>query len=107
MRVACIRHQSYREEGNMLTNRRTKLEIVLDILRIIRDGTSRPTKIMYNMNMSWISVQALLSKLVNEGHIKLTKKQGPKRVQRRYEITKKGLKVIDYLKGAESLIKLS
>lgn len=107
MRVAGIRLRSYLEEGNVLTNRRTRLEIIMDMLRTIRDGTDRPTRIMYNMNMSWISVQALLSKLVNEGHIKLIKKQGPKRVQRRYEITKKGLKVIDYLKGAEGLIKLS
>ena len=94
-------------EEKILTNRRTRLEIILDVLRTIRDGTDRPTKIMYNMNMSWTPVQALLSKLVDDGHIKLINKQGPKRIQRRYEITKKGLKVIEYLKGAEGLIKIS
>jgi predicted transcriptional regulator len=78
-----------------------RLEIILDMLRAIRDGTDKPAKIMYNMNMT-----GLLSKLVDEGHIKMIKTQGPKRVQRRYEITKKGFKVIDYLKGAEGLIKI-
>jgi len=33
--------------------RRSKLEICIDILRTINDGTASPTRIMYIANLSW------------------------------------------------------
>ena len=35
------------------TTRRSKLEIMLTVLRAVNDGETKPTKIMYASNMSW------------------------------------------------------
>lgn len=89
-----------------MSNRRSKLEITLDVLKAVRDGVDKPTRIMYVANMSWNPTQELLERLVMEGHLDVTEERTEKRSKKRYMITEKGLNVISYLRGAEALINI-
>jgi len=89
-----------------MSNRRSKLEITLDVLKAVRDGVDKPTRIMYVANMSWNPTQELLERLVLEGHLDVTEERTEKRSKKRYVITEKGLNVISYLRGAEALINI-
>ncbi|MBL7169234.1 hypothetical protein ISS40_11215 [Candidatus Bathyarchaeota archaeon] len=89
-----------------MSNRRSKLEITLDVLKAVRDGVDKPTRIMYVANMSWNPTQELLERLVMEGHLEVTEERTEKRSKKRYVITEKGLNVISYLRGAEALINI-
>ncbi len=89
-----------------MSNRRSKLEITLDVLKAVRDGVDKPTRIMYVANMSWNPTQELLERLVMEGHLDVTEERTEKRSKKRYVITEKGLNVISYLRGAEALINI-
>ncbi len=44
-----------------MSNRRSKLEITLDVLKAVRDGVDKPTRIMYVANMSWNPTQDMLA----------------------------------------------
>ncbi len=89
-----------------MSNRRSKLEITLDVLKAVRDGVDKPTRIMYVANMSWNPTQELLERLVMGGHLDVTEERTEKRSKKRYVITEKGLNVISYLRGAEALINI-
>jgi predicted transcriptional regulator len=89
-----------------MSNRRSKLEITLDVLKAVRDGVDKPTRIMYVTNMSWNPTQELLERLVMGGHLEVTEERTEKRSKKRYVITEKGLNVISYLRGAEALINI-
>lgn len=89
-----------------MSNRRSKLEITLDVLKAVRDGVDKPTRIMYVANMSWNPTQELLKRLVMGGHLDVTEERTEKRSKKRYVITEKGLNVISYLRGAEALINI-
>jgi predicted transcriptional regulator len=89
-----------------MSKRRSKLEITLDVLKAVRDGVDKPTRIMYVANMSWNPTQELLERLVMEGHLDVTEERTEKRSKKRYVITEKGLNVISYLRGAEALINI-
>ncbi len=89
-----------------MSNRRSKLEITLDVLKAVRDGVDKPTRIMYVTNMSWNPTQELLERLVMGGHLDVTEERTEKRSKKRYVITEKGLNVISYLRGAEALINI-
>jgi len=87
-----------------LQTRRTRLEILLSILRAIHDGENKPTRIMYAMNMSWIPTKKVLEKLVERGFIDVTETPSGGRSKRRYDINEKGLKVLRYFNGAQELL---
>ncbi|MGD2201377.1 MAG: winged helix-turn-helix domain-containing protein [Candidatus Bathyarchaeota archaeon] len=89
-----------------MVKRRSKLEIMLDVLRVVHDGISKPTRIMYNANMSWNPTQRVLEKLIDEGHILVEEKPSKQRAKKRYYITEKGLNILRYFKGAERLIEI-
>jgi predicted transcriptional regulator len=46
-----------------MANRRSKLEIYVDILQEIMNGTVIPTRIMYAANLSWKPLQETLKSL--------------------------------------------
>ena len=78
---------------NTVKNRRSKLELYLDVLNVIKGGTMKPTRIMYGANLSWKLVQGILSSLVTQGLIDETdlSTSRDKRTNRTYHITKKGV----------------
>ncbi len=89
-----------------MSARRSKLEIMLNVLGTIERGIDKPTRIMYSANMSWNPTQKVLDKLVKEGHILVTEEYGTQRAKKRYVITEKGKNVLTYFKGAEELISI-
>lgn len=87
-----------------LSQRRSRLDIMMTVLRAIRDGEDKPTRIMYTANMSWNSTQKILENLQEQDLILVTEEPGLKRAKKRYHITDKGLNVLQYFEGAKELI---
>ncbi len=87
-----------------MSNRRSKLEITLDVLKAVRDGVDKPTRIMYVANMSWNPTQELLERLVLEGHLDVTEERTEKKSKKRYVITEKGANVLDYFEKANEIL---
>jgi predicted transcriptional regulator len=84
--------------------RRSKLDLVLGVLRAVKRGTDKPTRIMYTVNLSWKPTQNILNSLVGQGLLSLIEEEGNKRSKKRYELTEKGNGVVDYFDGAKQLI---
>jgi predicted transcriptional regulator len=89
-----------------VSERRSKLEIMLKVLEAVREGVEKPTRIMYAVNMSWNPTQEVLARLVEDGLIRVTEELGGRRSKKRYEITEKGANVIRYFQGVKALINI-
>jgi len=91
-----------------MTRRRSKLEIYLDVLWIVKNGTRKPTRIMYGANLSWKPLQRILQSMVSQGLIREleTLENRDKRTNRCYEITQKGENVVRYFNRAKDLLQL-
>ena len=70
--------------------RRSQLEICMDMLSAVKDGSERPTQIMYRANLSWLALQTHFKTLVEGGMLKWAESGNRKR----YEITEKGRSVL-------------
>ncbi len=89
-----------------MSPRRSKLEIRLKILAAVKQGVEKPTRIMYAANMSWKPVQLMLSHLVEQGLLLEVLDTGNKQSKRRYHITEKGEKILDYFEKAKDILPL-
>ena len=87
-----------------MSKRRSRLEIVLIVLEAIRDGVDKPTRIMYAANMSWAPVQRVLSGLVEQGLVLELSNTKSRQSKKRYEITEKGEKILEYFDGANEIV---
>jgi len=85
--------------------RRSKLEIYLEVLGTIKSGTSKPTHIMYQTNVSWQPLKRMIGYMVDQGvvrEIDTSAIEGrDKRTSKIYEITTKGEQVLNYFRGAK------
>ena len=90
------------------SRRRSRLEIYLDILRVISDGTDKPTRIMYGANLSWKPTARILGSMVSQGLISEidTSNDRDRRSKRRYEITPKGENVARYFRRGREFLTL-
>ena len=86
--------------------RRSKLDIMLSVLRTVEGGVAKPTKIMYASNMSWNLTQKVFTDLVNQNLLEMTEAPGSKRSTKRYMITEKGRNVLNYFDGAKALLQI-
>jgi predicted transcriptional regulator len=92
-----------------LESRRSKLEIYLEVLKIIKNGTSKPTRIMYQANISWQPLTRILTSMVSQGLVEAidtnsqSRRKKDKRTKNIYQITMKGEQVIRYFRGAKEL----
>jgi predicted transcriptional regulator len=86
-----------------LTSKRAKLEIYLDILKTIKKGTNKPTRIMYRTNLSWKPLMKVIASLIEQGLI-VVDKNGSHAI---YDITEKGRNVLRYFSKAMEFIKIS
>lgn len=92
------------------SQRRTRLEIVIEVLNLIKDGTKKPTHIMYGACISWKSLMDILGTLISKDLIKeyslerLGKARLDRRTPRHYEITEKGLNVLNYFRELKDVI---
>ena len=91
-----------------MRNRRSKLEIYLDVLKVIKEGTKKPTRIMYGANLSWKLLQGILGSMVSQGLIEEidASNSRDKRTTKVYEVTSKGDSVIRYFDRAKGLIEV-
>ncbi len=91
-----------------MTGRRSKLEIYLDVLWAIKSGTAKPTRIMYEANLSWKPLQRILNSMVSQDLVEEidASNSRDKRTNTLYNITQKGENVISYFNRAKHLIEL-
>jgi predicted transcriptional regulator len=86
-----------------MTSKRSKLDIYLDVLKAIRRGTHKPTRIMYRTNLSWKPLMEVLGSLSNQGLITVEIEGSHKF----YQITEKGKNVLQYFSRALESIKVT
>jgi predicted transcriptional regulator len=86
-----------------MTSKRSRLEIYVDVLKTIRKGTHKPTRIMYRTNLSWKPLMKVLGSLADQGLITVGKEGNHKS----YEITEKGKNVLQYFSRAMESIKIA
>ena len=91
-----------------MKNRRSKLEIYLDVLKVIKEGITKPTRIMYGANLSWKLVQGVLDSMVGQDLIEEIdmSTSRDKRTNKVYRVTTKGDSVIRYFDRAKGLIEV-
>ncbi|MBA7628113.1 hypothetical protein ES703_35583 [subsurface metagenome] len=82
--------------------RRSRFEIMLEVLAAVRGGEDKPTRIMYAVNLSWGPTSRMLFSLVEQGLLELRIASG--RSRKRYVITERGVNVIDYFDKAQEIL---
>jgi predicted transcriptional regulator len=88
--------------------RRSRLEIYLDVLWAIKRGTRKPTRIMYEANLSWRPLQRILKSMKSQGLIEEIDVTGnrDKRTNTMFEITQKGENIITYFNRGKEYLKI-
>lgn len=88
--------------------RRSKLEIYLDVLWAIKKGTRKPTRIMYEANLSWKPLQKILQSMISQDLILEIDASAEKdrRTSTVYEITQKGENIVKYFNKGKDYLKL-
>ena len=81
------------------SEKRSRIMLCLDVLRVISRGVKKPTNIMYKSNLSWAPLMEILRFLEEEKLIRC-EIYGKRK---RYEITKKGLDLLKYFRKIEEL----
>jgi predicted transcriptional regulator len=91
-----------------LKERRSSLELHLDVLEAIKNGKEKPTRIMYEANLSWMSLKDILSSLVSQDLVEEidVSESRDKRTNKVYRVTEKGNHLIRYFHRAERLLEL-
>ena len=91
-----------------MKQRRSRLEVHLDVLYTIRNGVKKPTRIMYGANLSWKPLQRVLGSLIHQDLVMEVDPVDPKdkRTSVSYDLTQKGERVISYFNKASALLQL-
>jgi len=95
--------------GEETVTRRSKLEIMINVLNLIQSGESKPTRIMYGANLSWKLCSSILDSLVSQDLVAIIDRsesfrKRDKRTNTEYMITQKGLSVVRYFHTANTLM---
>jgi len=77
--------------------RRSPMEMVCDILKVVSTGPTKPTHILYKANMSWKVLSSYLDFLTSSGMLDKEDAEGGKRST--YRLTTKGRKVLSLYDG--------
>jgi predicted transcriptional regulator len=77
--------------------RRSPMEMVCDILKVVSEGPTKPTHILYKANMSWKVLSSYLDFLISSGMLDKEDQEGGKRSV--YRLTVKGRKVLRLYDG--------
>ena len=89
-----------------MSARRSKFQLSVEVLDCIKQGEEKPTRIMYNCNLSWKSLKDILDNLSEQGLLDETVVEGKKRSKRHYEITGKGENGLKYYRMVSGLIEI-
>ena len=87
-----------------MTRRRSRLQILVDVLRVIESGTRKPTRIMHKGNLSWRPLQKILERLLEDELVTVQESKRGGCVSRRYSITGKGAAVVELYRDLRSLL---
>jgi predicted transcriptional regulator len=87
-----------------LSPRRSSFQIAVDVLSVIHQGESRPTRIMYASNLSWNTLKSTIDLLVNKGYAQEAGDMQGRGKQ--YFITNSGMNVLKYYDRLEELVNL-
>jgi len=92
-------------EASALSPRRSSFQIAIEVLSVIHQGESRPTRIMYASNLSWNTLKSTVDLLVNKGY---ADEEGDTRGRgKQYYITQSGMNVLKYYDRLEELVDLN
>ena len=72
--------------------RRSRLDIYFDVLEVVERGVDKPTRIMYETNLSWRVLKEIFSTLVSKGFLSEELVKNSKR----YHITDKGINALSH-----------
>ena len=88
--------------------RRSKLELYLDVLWAIKRGTIKPTRIMYEANLSWKPLQKILTSMIAQKLVEDVDASDnrDKRTNTIYKITQKGENIITYFSRAREYLEI-
>jgi len=78
-------------------NKRSRLQLFVDILNAINKGECKPTRIMYKSNLSWLPLKRMLNRMVELELIE-RKKKGTRQIFLIAEKGKDFLRILDDLK---------
>ena len=80
----------------------------LDVLRTIKDGTGKLTRIMYQSRLSWGILNDILSSSVRQGNIEAVNVTSGRRGRagKVYRITQKGENALNYFEKCEPILML-
>ena len=86
--------------------RRSRLELYLDVLWAIKRGTTKPTRIMYEANLSWKPLQRILNSMLAQKLVEDidASDNRDKRTNTIYKITQKGENIINYFNRAREYL---
>ena len=86
--------------------KRSRLQMHLEVLRAIKDGTEKPTRIMYRTRLSWSILNDILSSSVRQGNIEAVDVTSGRRgrADKAYRITQKGENALNYFEQCEYLL---
>ena len=85
-----------------MSSKRSRIEIYLDVLQVIRKGVQKPTRIMYRTNLSWKPLMQIFDAMIEQDLI-ISEDMG-RHVT--YKITEKGINVLNYFHKAMELIEI-
>ncbi len=77
--------------------RRSPMEMVCDILKVVSAGPTKPTHILYKANMSWKVLSSYLDFLMSNGMLDKEDQEGGKRST--YRLTTKGRNILRLYEG--------
>ena len=77
--------------------RRSPMEMVCDILKVVSVGPTKPTHILYKANMSWKVLSSYLNYLTSSGMMDRADQEGGKRCT--YTLTLKGRRILSLYDG--------
>jgi predicted transcriptional regulator len=85
-------------------SKRSRLQIYFDVLEVVERGTSKPTQIMYGTNLSWNTLNKVLTVLITSQFLR----QENTKTSKRFYITDKGKSALAYYqKSIEGLATVS
>ena len=106
--ISRVNNPFYAKNGarTTLSSRRSKFQLSVEVLENIKNGETKPTRIMYGCNLSWKSLKGILRNLTNQELLNETVVEGKKRSKKLYHITSKGENVLKYYSLVSGLIEV-
>lgn len=83
--------------------RRSPMEMICDILKVVSVGPTKPTHILYKANMSWKVLSSYLDYLTTSGMVEKGDTEGGKRST--YTLTVKGTRILKLYDGLRESLK--